>query len=83
MSASRADANGCWIIDHVDPQTRFEVQGEIVRGGEPVLLRHVATNVYLGSDGNCKVKNDFGTENEVHCDNHSTLNKSQNLEMEK
>ena len=52
------------------------MQGEIVRVGEPVLLRHVATNVYLGSDVASKVKNDFGNENEVHCDNHSTLNKS-------
>ena len=83
MSASRPDANGCWIIDHVDPSNRFEVQGEIVRAGDPILLRHSSTNVYLGSDSNSKVKNDFGTENEVHCDNHSTLNKSQNLEMEK
>jgi hypothetical protein len=27
-------------------------------------------------DKNQKYKNDFGTENEVHCYNHSTLNKS-------
>lgn len=83
MSAQRADANGHWVIDHVEPQTRFEIQGQIVRAGDPVLIRHVQTNVYLGSDSNCKVKNDFGAENEVHCDNHSTLNKSQNLWLEK
>ena len=27
MSAARADANGVWIIDSVEPQTRFECQG--------------------------------------------------------
>ena len=36
----------------------------------------------MAADENKKYKNDFGTENEVHCGNHSTKNKSQNLEME-
>lgn len=47
------------------------------------MIRHVQTCVYLGTDKNQKYKNDFGTENEVHCYNHSTLNKSQNLALEK
>lgn len=64
------------MIDHIDPNIRFEMQGEIVKAGEPVLIRHVQTSVYLGTDKNQKYKNDFGTENEVHCYNHSTLNKS-------
>jgi hypothetical protein len=82
MSASRADANGVWIIDSVEPNTRFERQGEIIQSGEPLLLRHVPTCVYLGADSAHKVKNDFGSENEVHCANHSTKNKSQNLALE-
>jgi len=27
MSAARADANGVWVIDSTEPQTRFESQG--------------------------------------------------------
>ena len=65
-----------WVLDHVDPNIRFEMQGEIVKAGDPVLIRHVQTCVYLGTDKNQKYKNDFGTENEVHCYSHSTLNKS-------
>lgn len=76
MSSARQDYNSVWVLDHVDPNIRFEMQGEIVKAGEPVLIRHVQTSVYLGTDKNQKYKNDFGTENEVHCYNHSTLNKS-------
>lgn len=76
MSASRADANGVWLVDSVEPNTRFERQGEIIQSGEPILLRHVPTCVYLGADSSLKVKNDFGSENEVHCFNHATKNKS-------
>lgn len=70
MSAARADANGVWVIDSVEPNTRFECQGEIVKAGEPVLIRHVPTCVYLASCDKLKTKNDFGAENEVHCFNH-------------
>ena len=83
MSAARADANGVWVIDSVEPNTRFESQGEIVKVGEPVLIRHVPTCVYLASCDKLKTKNDFGAENEVHCFNHQTNNKSQNLALEK
>lgn len=76
MSATRPDFNGVWVLDHVDPNVRFEMQGEVVKSGEPVLVRHVQTCVYLGADSNTKYKNDFGTENEVHCHNHCTKNKS-------
>lgn len=82
MSAARQDSQGVWILDHVDPNTRFEMQGECVKSGEPLLLRHVQTCVYLGSNDKHKYKNDFGQENEVHCCNHATLNKSQNLALE-
>ena len=36
----------------------------------------------MGSDSAVKYKNEFGTEYEVHCHNHSTNYKTQNLEME-
>lgn len=58
------------------------MQGEAVKAGEQVLIRHVTTNVFLGADNGYKIKNDFGSENEVHCSNHSTNNKSQNLALE-
>ena len=41
LSAARPCADGVWVIDHVDPNVRFEMQGEPVRAGEPVLIRHV------------------------------------------
>ena len=76
MSAAKPDFNGVWVIDHIDPNFRFEMQGEIVKSGDPLLIRHVQTCIYLGADENSKYKNDFGSENEVFCYNHSTLNKS-------
>jgi len=83
LNAARPDADGAWVLDHVDPNVRFEMQGEVVKAGDPVLIRHVTTCVYLGSDDAYKVKNDFGQENEVHCFNHSSKNKSQNLALER
>ena len=58
------------------------MEGQVVRVGEPVLIRHTNTNVFLAADDKFKIKNDFGSENEVHCHNHSTQNKSQNLALE-
>lgn len=58
------------------------MEGQVVKAGEPVLLRHVNTNIFLAADEKFKIKNDFGSENEVHCHNHSTNNKSQNLALE-
>jgi hypothetical protein len=66
-SAARQDYNSVWIIDHVDPNMRFEMQGECIKAGDPVLIRHVQTCVFLASDVKQKYKNEFGTENEVHC----------------
>ena len=82
VSAARPDYNSVWVVDSVDPNSRFEMQGQVVKAGDPVLLRHVQTCVYLASCSKQKYKNDFGTENEVHCYSHSTLNKSQNLALE-
>ena len=61
---------------------RFEMEGEVVRVGEPVLIKHINTNVFLAADDRFKIKNDFGSENEVHCHSHATFNKSQNLALE-
>ena len=58
---------GVWVLDHVDPNQRFELQGEIIRANEPVLFRHVGTNVFMATDPANKYKNDFGTEHEVYC----------------
>lgn len=41
VSAARPDFNGAWVIDHVDPNCRFEMQGEVVKAGDPVLIRHI------------------------------------------
>lgn len=71
------------MIDHPDPNERFEMQGEIIKSNQPVLIRHVQTSCFLGSDSKNKYKNEFGTEFEVHCYDHSTNYKTQNLEMEK
>ncbi len=71
-----------WVIDTIDPNFRFEMQGEPVRANTPILLRHSATSNYLGSDLN-KYKNDFGQEFELYVSNDSTKNKSQNLSLEK
>jgi hypothetical protein len=76
------DYNGVWVLDSVDPNFRMEMQGEIVKAGDPVLIRHIQTCVYLGADKDIKYKNDFGSENEVHCHNWCTSNKSQNLSLE-
>lgn len=71
-----------WVIDSFDPNDRFERQGEPVRAGEPILIRHCQTDQYLGSD--CVVeKNDFGSEFEVSTHSFALLNKTQNLELEK
>jgi len=49
-SAARTNADGLWVIDHVDPVIRFETQGEVVKAGDPILIRHVTTSVFLGAD---------------------------------
>ena len=75
-------AETAWVIDSLDPNDRFEKQGEVVAANEPILLRHCHTNVLLATDAAVPLKNDFGTEFEVHCKNHSRNNLSQNLELE-
>ena len=79
MSAGAIDFNSVWILDHPDPNFRFENQGEVVKAGEPLLIRHSQTSNYLGACSSSKYANDFGSENEVHVANHSSLYRTQNL----
>ena len=74
--------NNVWIIDSLNPNDRFERQGEPVKSGECVLFRHCQTIQYLASD-NKSYKNDFGTEFEVSAHSFHTINKTQNLHLEK
>ena len=42
--------SGTWVIDHLDPNFRFEKQGEPVEANTPILIRHCSTSHYLASD---------------------------------
>ena len=70
------------MIDSLNPNDRFERQGEPVRAGEAILFRHCQTQHYLACDVK-PFKNDFGTEFEVCCNSFSSTNKTQNLALEK
>jgi dolichyl-phosphate-mannose--protein O-mannosyl transferase len=74
--------NTVWVIDSCDPNDRFERQGEPVRAGDPILIRHCHTQQYLASDLVVE-KNDFGQEYEVSTHSFALANKTQNLELEK
>lgn len=78
MCATQLTTNfdGVWVIEHIDPNIRFEMQGEYVRANEPVLIKHFHTNVCLAADSEAKYANDFGTEYEVYCNDHSRNNRS-------
>jgi len=39
-----------WIIEAVDPNYRFELQGTPLKMNEPMLLKNAATNHFSGSD---------------------------------
>jgi hypothetical protein len=65
-----------------DTATRFEMDGEAVPAGSPLVMRHVATGSFLASD-EIPYQNLFGTEYEVHCYPYYSLNKTQNLTSEK
>merc|ERR1719305_501646 len=65
-----------------DTATRFEMDGEAVPAGSPLVMRPVATGSFLASD-EIPYQNLFGTEYEVHCYPYYSLNKTQNLTSEK
>lgn len=71
-----------WQALHPDTQVRFEMEGQEVKAGEPVVLRHVHTGSFLSSD-KIPYHNIFGAENEVHCHPYFSQNKTQNLASEK
>ena len=74
--------NNVWVIDSIDPNDRLERQGEPVKAGESVMFRHCQTTQYLASDSK-SYKNDFGTEFEVSAHSFNSINKTQNLALEK
>ena len=37
---SKDTFNSVWIIESLNPNDRFERQGEAVKAGEPILIRH-------------------------------------------
>lgn len=71
-----------WQVLYPDTQCRFEMEGEPVPAGAPVVLRHVMTGSFLASD-EIPYPNMFGVEFEVHCFPFFSLNKTQNLTSEK
>lgn len=79
---SHSSFNNVWIIDSLNPNDRFERQGEPVRAGEPILIRHQNTQHYLACDLKT-YKNDFGTEFEVCTHSFASQNKTQNLALER
>jgi hypothetical protein len=80
---SKTNFNTAWVVEHVDPNIRFETKGfEPVKNGDSVLLKHALTGQWLASD-NILYKSDFGGENEVFCQSFQSLNKTQNLIAEK
>ena len=69
--------NTVWVIDSFDPNDRFERQGEPVRAGEPILIRHGHTQQYLAADSAAEIKKtDFGPEFEVSTHSHHFTNKT-------
>jgi hypothetical protein len=71
-----------WHFLYPDTGMRFEMDGEQVPAGSPLVVRHVHTGSFLASD-EIPYVNLFGQENEVHCFHYYSLGKSQNLTGEK
>lgn len=45
MSLSTNDTiNSVWCFEYQDPKLRYEMKGEPVRTGEPILIKHVPTS---------------------------------------
>jgi hypothetical protein len=49
-NAAKASSDGLWTIDYANPVMRFEMEGQVVKSGEPILIRHNNTNVFLAAD---------------------------------
>lgn len=67
-----------WQALYPDATARFEMDGEPVQAGAPLVMRHVQTGSFLASD-EIPYHNIFGVEFEVHCFHYYSLGKSQNL----
>eukprot|EP00931_Biecheleriopsis_adriatica_P041475 TRINITY_DN2369_c0_g1_i2.p1 TRINITY_DN2369_c0_g1~~TRINITY_DN2369_c0_g1_i2.p1 ORF type:complete len:292 (-),score=75.78 TRINITY_DN2369_c0_g1_i2:90-965(-) len=67
-----------WQALYPDTSARFEMDGEAVPAGSPLVVRHVQTGSFLASD-EIPYNNIFGVEFEVHCFHYFSLGKSQNL----
>ena len=67
---------GVWVIDTLDPNFRMERQGEPVKCGDPILIRHCSTSHYLASDDKRYVSSDFGGEKEVMCHSFAIQNRT-------
>jgi hypothetical protein len=74
--------DNCWTISSADPNARFLSKSEPVPVNSDVIIEHCGTSHYLASDS-VEYKNDFGTEYEVCVHSFATLNKSQQLTLEK
>ncbi len=70
-----------WEIEDLDPNTRFEVNGDAVSANGPVLIKHASTCHFLASE-RLPQRNTYGEEFEVCVHSFATQNKSQNLELE-
>jgi len=67
-----------WQLLYPDNTSRFEMDGEAVPAGSPLVIRHIQTGSFLASD-EIPYNNIFGVEFEVHCFHYYSLGKSQNL----
>jgi len=77
----RATGNTLWKFVHPDSKIRYEMEGEKVPSNCPVVIKHVQTGQFLGSD-KLPFTNDFGNEFEVHCHNYLSTNKTHNCYSE-
>lgn len=78
---SKETFNSVWVIESFNPNDRFERQGEAIKAGEPILLRHCQSQKFLATD-NHTIQNDFGAEFEVFTHSFTNVNKTQNLALE-
>jgi len=79
--APRASGECLWQLLWPDAKEQFELDSTPVCITAPVCFRHVHTGTLLASD-KIRYQNMFGNEDEVHCHNYMSTNKTQNLTSE-
>ncbi|KRX04879.1 MIR motif [Pseudocohnilembus persalinus] len=82
LMSNRDNVNTVWVAENNNPQIRFEQNGQKVNCNQPVVIKHVLTQQWLGSDS-INYSNIFGNEFEVYAHSHQCHNKTQNLIAEK